>query len=216
MIRGDISERHVTHHMTSFGTGDQGCYQLLWFQDVPSLHPLRHCLGRRLHFYDCSFRASPHFILGDIVKDTVYLFRTSPHYILWISFQEIVTFGTLFLMPLIIWTSFFRHGAKNDAFPRSPLSTFYFGTSFLCLTLTLGDCFKASPQFALDINLWSKVVCLFACTDETCWTRMLQIGFLVSLESSWGGGVHWLGFMAFGLAVQKFLNIEWFFHWKLN
>jgi hypothetical protein len=28
--------------------------------------------------------------------------------------------------------------------------------------------------------------------------------------------VHWLGFMAFGLAVQKFLNIEWFFHWKLN
>jgi hypothetical protein len=37
---------------------------------------------------------------------------------------------------------------------------------------------------------------------------MLQITFLVSLESSQGGGVHWLGFMAFGLAVQKFLNIE--------
>jgi len=30
---------------------------------------------------------------------------------------------------------------------------------------------------------------------------MLQIAFLVSLESSWGGGVHKLGFMAFGLAV---------------
>jgi hypothetical protein len=37
---------------------------------------------------------------------------------------------------------------------------------------------------------------------------MLQIMFLVSLESSQGGGVHQLGFMAFGLAVQKFLNIE--------
>jgi hypothetical protein len=36
---------------------------------------------------------------------------------------------------------------------------------------------------------------------------MLYIAFLVSLESSQGGGVHWLGFMVFGL-VQKFLNIE--------
>jgi hypothetical protein len=45
---------------------------------------------------------------------------------------------------------------------------------------------------------------------------MLQIAFLVSLESSWQGGVHWLGFIAFGLVVQKFLNIERFLHWKLN
>jgi hypothetical protein len=38
---------------------------------------------------------------------------------------------------------------------------------------------------------------------------MLQIVFLVSLESSpGGGGVHWLGSMLFGLGVQKFLNIE--------
>jgi hypothetical protein len=37
---------------------------------------------------------------------------------------------------------------------------------------------------------------------------MLQIVFLVSLESSHGGEVHQLGFMAFGLALQKFLNIE--------
>jgi hypothetical protein len=37
---------------------------------------------------------------------------------------------------------------------------------------------------------------------------MLQIAFLVSLERSQRGGVHWLGFMAFGLVVQKFLNIE--------
>jgi hypothetical protein len=37
---------------------------------------------------------------------------------------------------------------------------------------------------------------------------MLQITFLVSLETSPGAGVHGLGFMAFGLAMQKFLNIE--------
>jgi hypothetical protein len=37
---------------------------------------------------------------------------------------------------------------------------------------------------------------------------MLQIAFLVSLESSQGGGVHGLGSMTFGFVVQKFLNIE--------
>jgi L-asparagine transporter-like permease len=37
---------------------------------------------------------------------------------------------------------------------------------------------------------------------------MLQIVFLVSLESSQQGGVYGLGSMMFGLAVQKFLNIE--------
>jgi hypothetical protein len=37
---------------------------------------------------------------------------------------------------------------------------------------------------------------------------MLQITFLVTLESSGGGGVHWFGFMAFELVAQKFLNIE--------
>ncbi len=41
---------------------------------------------------------------------------------------------------------------------------------------------------------------------------MLQIVFLISLESSrrgeGGGRVHGLGSMMFGLAVQKFLNIE--------
>ncbi len=39
--------------------------------------------------------------------------------------------------------------------------------------------------------------------------------FLVPLESSpWG--VHGFGSMTTGLAVQKFLNVEWFFHWKLK
>jgi len=37
---------------------------------------------------------------------------------------------------------------------------------------------------------------------------MFQIMFLVSLDSSRGGGVHGLGSVVFGLAVQKFLNIE--------
>jgi hypothetical protein len=37
---------------------------------------------------------------------------------------------------------------------------------------------------------------------------MLQIAFLVSLESSQQEGVHGLGSMVFGLARQKFLNIE--------
>jgi hypothetical protein len=37
---------------------------------------------------------------------------------------------------------------------------------------------------------------------------MLQIAFLVSSESSQGGGVHRLGSMLFGLPLQKFLNIE--------
>jgi hypothetical protein len=46
------------------------------------------------------------------------------------------------------------------------------------------------------------------CTYEIHQTTMLQIAFLVSLESSRGGGVHLLGFVAFELAVQKFLNIE--------
>jgi hypothetical protein len=37
---------------------------------------------------------------------------------------------------------------------------------------------------------------------------MLQIMFLVSLESSQQGGVHGLGSMTFGFATQKSLNIE--------
>jgi hypothetical protein len=53
------------------------------------------------------------------------------------------------------------------------------------------------------------------CSYEIHGTWMFHILFLVSLESSqWW--VHGLGSMMFGLVVQKFLNIEWFFHWKLN
>jgi hypothetical protein len=69
------------------------------------------------------------------------------------------------------------------------------------------------------IYLWRKVVCFVLFFNyeihQTC--QMLQIVFLVSLESSHqSGGVHGLGSMMFKLAVQKFLNIEWFLHWKLN
>jgi hypothetical protein len=37
---------------------------------------------------------------------------------------------------------------------------------------------------------------------------MLQVAFLVFLESFQGGRVHQFGSMTFGLPVQKFLNIE--------
>jgi hypothetical protein len=47
-----------------------------------------------------------------------------------------------------------------------------------------------------------------SCSYEIHRTRMLQIMFLVSLESSGQGGMHGLGSMTFGLAVQKFSNIE--------
>jgi hypothetical protein len=49
------------------------------------------------------------------------------------------------------------------------------------------------------------------CTYEIHQTRMLQITFLVSLESSQGGGVHGLGSIMFGHAGQKFLNMNDFF-----
>jgi hypothetical protein len=39
-------------------------------------------------------------------------------------------------------------------------------------------------------------------------TDASDLVFLVSLESSQQGGVHGLGSMTFGLALQKFLNIE--------
>jgi hypothetical protein len=72
-------------------------------------------------------------------------------------------------------------------------------------------------QFFKKIYLWRKVDCfVLFWSYEIHGTRMLQIMFLVSFESSQQGGVHGLGSVMFGLLVQKFLNIEWFFHWKLN
>ncbi len=50
------------------------------------------------------------------------------------------------------------------------------------------------------------------CSYQIHWISMLQIVFLVSLESSQREWVHGLGSMTIGLAVQKMLNIEWFLH----
>jgi hypothetical protein len=64
----------------------------------------------------------------------------------------------------------------------------------------------------LKFYLWRKVVCfVLFCEYEIHQTGMLQIVFLVSLESSRWGRVDGLGSMTFGLAVQKFWNIEYFF-----
>jgi hypothetical protein len=65
------------------------------------------------------------------------------------------------------------------------------------------------------IYLWRKVGSLF-CNHEIHQIRMLQILFLVFLESSWQGRVHGLGSMMFGFVVQKFLNIEWFLWLKIK
>jgi len=75
---------------------------------------------------------------------------------------------------------------------------------------------NASTKIILStgpVNLSMKesrlfVLFCFVCTNEIHRTGMLQIVFFVSLESSQGGGVHGLRFIAFGLALQKFLNIE--------
>jgi hypothetical protein len=122
----------------------------------------------------------------------------------------------------------FRHGAKNDALPRSPLSTFYLGTSFLCLTLTLGDCFLACPQFALDINLWSKVVCLFCLyrwdplnQDASDWVLALfgkllrRRGALTWFHGIWTCGAKVLEYwMIFSLKIK--LNDSWKFRRNWN
>jgi hypothetical protein len=47
------------------------------------------------------------------------------------------------------------------------------------------------------------------CNYEIHQTKMLQIVFLVSLESSWWGGVHGLGSMTFGLACNAKVLDHW-------
>ncbi len=79
------------------------------------------------------------------------------------------------------------------------------------------DCSLVCDAFRwpFDGDLSMKEGSLF-CGYEIYRTGMFQIVFLVSLETSRWGQVHGLGSMMFGLTVQKFLNIEWFLHWKLN
>jgi hypothetical protein len=90
-------------------------------------------------------------------------------------------------------------------------------TMFICWVslFSNGFTFGLTAQ-AILVYLWRKVVCLF-CFD--LWQQPNQdasdhiLGLVDKLSR---GGVHGLGSMAIGLAVQKFLNIWWFFHWKLN
>ncbi len=65
-----------------------------------------------------------------------------------------------------------------------------------------------SLKSAKDIYLWSQVVCLFCftCTYGIHWTGILQIAFLVSLESSQGEGVHGLGSMSVWTCGAKVLE----------
>jgi len=59
---------------------------------------------------------------------------------------------------------------------------------------------KQSQKYLHHLSMKQGSLFVLFCTNDTQGTRMLQIAFLVSLESSQGGGVHGLGFMAFGLA----------------
>ncbi len=61
--------------------------------------------------------------------------------------------------------------------------------------------FAQSWVFMCYLSMKECSLFVLFCTYEIHQTGMLQIMFFVSLESSRGGGVHQLGFMAFGLAV---------------
>jgi hypothetical protein len=56
------------------------------------------------------------------------------------------------------------------------------------------------PKRKSDLSVKEGSLFVLFCTDEIHRTGMLQSTFLVSLESSRGGGVHGLGFIALGLA----------------
>ncbi len=115
------------------------------------------------------------------------------------------------------------HGYTQSKCHFKPMTTFHIAQKHLwvfILLVALIYIFQKNHFVSLGVwgfkalmYLWTKVVYLFYFFHayESHQTRMLQIVFLVSLESSQGGGVHQLGSMTFGLAMQKFLNIEWFF-----
>jgi hypothetical protein len=90
----------------------------------------------------------------------------------------------------------------------------YFPRKLFCLIGCLG---VQSPNVSMKEG--SLFVLFFSCLWDPLnrdASGMLQIVFLVSLERSKGGGVHQLGSMMVGLAVQKFLNIEWLFSLKIR
>jgi len=139
--------------------------------------------------------------------------------------QAMKSYNIIFFLLLVAWI------CKNNS--QSPWHNFLLATTLAqifyivressftpYLPFGLAAIFLTSkiPYFLFPKalpNLSMKEGSLF-CSYEIQRTRMLQIVFLVSRESSRRGGVHGLGSMTFGLAVEKFLNIEWFLHWKLN
>jgi len=73
------------------------------------------------------------------------------------------------------------------------------------------------------IYLWRKVVCLicFVCTHKIHWTRVLQIVFLVPLESSRGALAWFHGVWTCGVEVLEYwmissLKIKLNYSWKLR
>jgi hypothetical protein len=103
---------------------------------------------------------------------------------------------------------------------RTPTWPAFFLESIHCL---LSHCALSSSHMGGNkdfLYLWSKVVCLFCfvpmrSTEPRCF-RSLLWSLWKALDEK-GLGVHGLGSMAFGLAVQKFLNIEWFLlPWKFR
>jgi hypothetical protein len=91
---------------------------------------------------------------------------------------------------------------SSSSISRGNLLTHFVKTQHFCLAhLSM----KEGSLFCFVLELWDHR------------TGMLQIVFLVSLESSRRRRGAWAWFHdSSGLAVQKFLNIEWFLHWKLN
>jgi hypothetical protein len=66
-----------------------------------------------------------------------------------------------------------------------------------------------------NIHLWSKVGCLFCLylwDPPNKEASDSVLGLFGKLSTSRGA---WARSMTFGLAVQKFLSIEWLLHWKL-
>ncbi len=114
-------------------------------------------------------------------------------------------------------SSFERKNQLNNAFTMNFWKKHELNMQLNTISIHIG--FRVGPMAqATLVYLWRKVVCfvLFVCHHEINQIEAFQIAFFMSLDSSQQGGVHWVGFMMFGLAVQRFLNIEWFIHWKLN
>jgi hypothetical protein len=84
-------------------------------------------------------------------------------------------------------------------------------TMFMCWVSLFCNGFTLEPMAqATLVYLWREVVCLF-CTYEIHWTEMLEIMFLASSESSWGGEVHQLGLKCLDLQCRSSWILNDFF-----